>query len=166
MAIDSNPYPAYLDRAWYQITALTVSSMPIVHSSRRKQFLRMQFERNAGVYQFKIRAWVILDDHYHLLLKSRRGEDIPRFSARIHLSTTHQFNLWDRTDGRNVWQPAQCKWLKTAESFWHSFSTIHLDPLEHGYTQSLKTYRYSSYLYYFHRKGQLWLEKCLKQIEY
>ncbi|MBN1264006.1 MAG: transposase [Anaerolineales bacterium] len=148
------------------MTATTVSGLPILFSSRRKRFLRVQLERSARVYRFQIRAWVILDDHYHLLLKSRRGEDLPRLIARVHLSTTHQFNLWDGVETRTVWKPVEAAGLFTSESFWRAFNGIHLDPLSHGYTGTLGTYRYSSYMYYLQSRGQVWMEKCLDRFQY
>jgi len=55
--------------------------------------LRDQLKELIVEFGIVLRAWVILDDHYHLLLKTRVGKDLPRFFGRLHGATSRQLNL-------------------------------------------------------------------------
>lgn len=48
-------------------------------------------------------AWVVLPNHYHLLLKSRLGRDIGNLIGRLNGRTSYEINGLDRTHGRQVW---------------------------------------------------------------
>lgn len=100
---DHHPPHIYLDDTWYIITAATKDKAPALGSERAKVLVRDTLRRLVVDSDHRLRAWVVLDDHYHLLLKSKLGTDLSRFVARLHGSTPRKLNLADETTGRQVW---------------------------------------------------------------
>jgi putative transposase len=61
-----HPPHVYLDNAWYVITAATVDRDGLLASEYAKEVVRDAIRILAPDYRLIIRAWVILDNHYHL----------------------------------------------------------------------------------------------------
>jgi len=93
----------YLDNAWYIVTAATSNHSSFLASERAKTLVRDKLRSLIIEFSITLRAWVILDNHYHLLLKTCRGEDLSTFVRRLHGSTSRQINLWDGVTGRQIW---------------------------------------------------------------
>jgi putative transposase len=111
-------------------------------------------------FNVKLLAWVILDNHYHLLLKMRRGKDLSRFVSRLHGSTSRQINLWDGATGRQVWHNYWDTCVRDENGLWKRFNYIHQNPVKHGYVRQLEEWPFSSYHYYLRTKGRDWLANC------
>lgn len=110
-----------------------------------------------------MRAWVILDDHYHLLLKTRVGKDLSHFFGRLHGATSRQLNLWDNAMGRQVWHNYWDTCIRTEASLWGHFNYTPNNPVKHGYVTHPKDWEFSSYGYYLRERGEQWLADCWMQ---
>ncbi|MEI6268549.1 MAG: transposase [Methylococcaceae bacterium] len=57
---------------------------PLLESTEIKWYLlevmKSAFER----FSWEFQHWVILDNHYHVFAKSRRGDDLPKIIKNIH----------------------------------------------------------------------------------
>jgi REP element-mobilizing transposase RayT len=91
---------------WYFITAATHHHRPLLADEQARERVRGSLHRLAEQYEITLRAWVILHNHYHLLLKSRIGRDLPRFIGHLHGSTARQLNLDDASGQRTGHSPA------------------------------------------------------------
>jgi putative transposase len=145
---EHHPPHLYLDRCWYVISASTLDHLPLLHIERAKTFMRDKLR-----FQTQLRAWVILDNHYHLLLRTDRGLDLARFIGRLHGSTSRQINLWDGVTERQVWHNYwdTCIWDEVG--LWTRFNYIHNNPVKHGYVRDPVDWPFSSYGYYLRTKG-------------
>ena len=112
-------------------------------------------------FKISLRAWVILDNHYHLLLKSQRGQELPRFFGRLHGGTAWQLNDWAGVRGRQVWHNYWDTCIRDEKGYWTRFNYIHHNPVKHGYTQKAVDWPFSSYHYYLRTQGQAWLDDYL-----
>jgi putative transposase len=101
-----------------------------------------------------------LDDHYHLLLKTRRGKDLSRFFGQLHGSTSRQINLWDVATGRQIWHNYWDTCIRTEADLWARFNYVHNNPVKHGYVRQLEDWPFSSYHYYLRTEGEEWLRDC------
>jgi putative transposase len=111
-------------------------------------------------FELNLRAWVILNDHYHVLLKTKWGQDLSRFLGQLHGSSSRQLNLWDGVTGRQVWHNYWDTCIRSEEDMWQRFNYIHQNPVKHGYVQQIGDWPFSSYHYYLRTKGQDWLDDC------
>jgi putative transposase len=108
-------------------------------------------------FPLELAAWVILDNHYHALIKTRAGEALPRFFARLHGSTSFELNKRDNEQGRQVWQTYWDTGIRNDEDYWTRFNYIHHNPVKHGCVKQMYKWPYSSYAYYQEDKGGAWL---------
>lgn len=103
IASPHRPPHIYADDKWYIITASTLDGVRYLTTD---DHLRLWIEVIQGLVEefgITLRAWVVLGNHYHLLLKSRTGRDIGKFIGRLNGRTSYEFNLRDDTKGRQVW---------------------------------------------------------------
>jgi len=157
---EHHPPHIYLDDAWYIITSSTLGHEHFLTTDRAKGLMRDTLKNLIEEFGITLYAWVILNNHYHLLLKTRVGKDLSRFFGRLHGSTSRQFNLWDVTPGRQVWHNYWDTCIRTERDFWVRFNYIHYNPVKHGYVQRPVDWPYSSYRYYLRTKGADWLADC------
>jgi putative transposase len=158
--IDHHPPHLYLDDAWYIITAATHNHASYLASEQAKTLLRDALRSLVHEFSITLRAWVILDNHYHLLLKTDHGKDLSRFFGRLHGGTARQINLWDKAPGRQVWHNYWDACIRTESDLWTRFNYIHNNPIKHGYVQRLHDWPFSSYRHYLKTRGEEWLLHC------
>jgi putative transposase len=158
----SNHHPPhiYLDDTWYIITSATLNHAHFLAGEQAKTLVRDTLKTLILEFHFTLRAWVILNDHYHLLLKTRRGKDLSRFLGRLHGTTSRQINLWDVASGRQVWHNYWDTCIRTEADLGARFNYIHNNPVKHGYVRRWEDWPFSSYHYYLRTKGGEWLQDC------
>lgn len=157
------PPHIYLDDTWYIITGVTHERKPLLSDPRAKDCLRDTLKHAAERQSISLRAWVILNDHYHLLLKSRLGAGIPIFIKYVHGSTSRTINLLAGVEQRRVWFSYWDTCIRTHSGFWTRFNYIHFNPVKHGYVHHPGDWEYSSFDYYAQTKGQGWLDDCISR---
>lgn len=97
------PPHIYSDNTWYMLTASIYDKAPLLAPARARTLVRDTIQALIPSYGLVFNAWVILDDHYHLLLKTHDGRQLPSFLNRLHGRTARQINLLDGATGRTVW---------------------------------------------------------------
>ncbi|GAB4147146.1 MAG: transposase [Candidatus Promineifilaceae bacterium] len=155
-----HPPHVYLDDTWYIITAATLNHTPFLREERAKALLRDKLKELVKTFKINLRAWVILDNHYHLLLQTCRGQDLSRFFSGLHGGTAWTLNEWDGVRGRQVWHNYWDTCIRDDNGYWIRFNYIHQNPVKHGYVQNSEDWRFSSYHYYLRTQGQAWLDDC------
>lgn len=155
-----HPPHLHIDNAWYIITASTLRHAPLLASDAAKAYFRDKLRELTEHYGITLRAWVLLDDHFHLLLYMQHGEELPRFIARLHGATSRYINLHDGITGRQVWHNYWDSCIRGERDMWMRFNYIHYNPVKHGYVQSMAEWPFSSYGYYLRTKGTDWLDDC------
>jgi putative transposase len=155
--IEHHPPHVYLDDTWYIITAGTFDRGALLSNEQAKELLRDTLKTLALEFRITLRAWVILDNYYHLLLRTSRGKDLSHFIGRLHGSTARQINLWDQVTARQVWHNYWDTCIRTEADYWTRFNYIHNNPVKHGYVSKWEDWPFSSYGYYLRTKGEEWL---------
>jgi REP element-mobilizing transposase RayT len=98
-----HPPHIYLDDAWYMITGSICQRQRLLQPEGYKDLVRDQLKALVTKFGLRLAAWVILDNHYHILTKSHDGETLPRFFGRLHGRTSFEINGRDGKRGRQVW---------------------------------------------------------------
>lgn len=163
MGISRSPHRPphiYLDDTWYIITASTLNQARHLATDNHLRVWVETIQSLLKEFGITLRAWVVLRNHYHLLLKSQRGMDIGKFIGRLNGRTSHEFNLLDNATGRQVWYSYWDTCIRTEADYWTRFNYIHNNPVKHGYVQRHEDWDFSSYRYYLRAKGQDWLADC------
>ena len=142
------------------ITAAIIDHQPLLASTEAKQYLRDALQNTVQPFEITLRAWVILDNHYHLLLKTKRGLRLPHFFSQLHGRSARQINLQDATRGQQVWHNYWDTCIRTEADLWTRFNYIHMNPVKHGYVEKLEDWPFSSYHYFLRTRGEQWLADC------
>ncbi len=158
-----HPPHIFLDNTWYIITSATLDHAHLLASDRAKTLVRDKLKTLVEQFELTLRAWVILNDHYHVLLKTKRGEDLSHFFGQLHGSTSRQINLWAGIAGRQVWHNYWDTCIRSEVDMWKRFNYIHQNPVKHGYVWHMIDWPFSSYHYYLRTKGEEWLADCWRR---
>jgi putative transposase len=152
-----HPPHIYLDNTWYMITSAIYQKRPLLRPEGYKDLIHDQLKTLVVEFGLRLAAWVILDNHYHILVKSSIGTVLPRFFGRLHGRTSFDLNGRDHTRGRQVWHNYWDTCIRTEADYWTRFNYIHHNPVKHGYVSLTENWPFSSYHYYLERKGKDWL---------
>jgi putative transposase len=82
------PPHLYIDNTFYFLTGAIYQKRPLLGSPKMKNFLFERIQHYFDLYQWELHHWVILDNHYHLLGKSKYGTDLGIIMKGIHGSTS------------------------------------------------------------------------------
>lgn len=145
------------------ITGATYQKHRLLKPQGHKDLVRDQLKALLHEFGLKLDAWVILDNHYHLLLKSRLGKKLPSFFGRLHGRTSFDLNGRDGTRGRQVWHNYWDTCIREETDYWTRFNYIHHNPIKHGYVLGSEDWPFSSYHYYLEHKGRDWLRDAFLQ---
>ena len=157
------PPHLYLDTYIYMLTASTYKRNRLFNTDSKKRVLKNLLFECIDDFKFKLFAWVILDNHYHLLFQINKGKNLSHFVKKLHGKSAIDLNKVDSYKGRKVWYQYWDRCVRNERGFWRSFNYIHYNPVKHGYTNKMEKYYFSSYNRYLKNRSEKWLNNRLKQ---
>ena len=94
---------------------------------------------------FQLIAWVILPDHWHLIIEPKRN-DVSKLMKCIKLSfAQHHLRGQGRTSGRTWQNRFWDHMIRDDEDMRRHLDYVHYNPVKHGLVQSPIDWRYSSF---------------------
>ena len=156
------PPHVYLDDAIYFLTARIADGRRVMKDDSRKGWFRDLLRKRYTELDYRIYAWVILDNHYHILFRSRSGADLPTICQRVHGGSSSEWNKQDGESRRN-WPNYRDYCPRNEGDFWRHFNYIHHNPLKHGYVPDIRGWQFSSAAYYIREYGYEWLMSAFEQ---
>jgi len=148
---EHSPAHLFLNNTYYIITAHILKNIRPFYDDERKQILLNSIflnfiDRNG----WKMIAYFVADNHYHLLLNSANNADkLSKIIADIHRFTAITINKMDNLTGRQVWYQYWDTVITSNKSFYARFNYIHYNPVKHGYVTRSEDYKFCSYKDYF-----------------
>jgi len=177
-----HPPHIYEDNTCYFITASLMRRQRLLSTDAKRILVRDVLKEAIKQYGIVLYAWVILADHYHLLLKTGDAAPNHKFIKRLHGDSAVQLNKLDVMPGRKVWYQYWDRFPRDERDFWAYLNYIHINPIKHGYVrisdgvlvvegrqvkivpdhaldvhQCLAQYPHSSYHYYVRKYGEEFL---------
>lgn len=127
------------------MTLVCVDRQPLLASAMAKELAFRELRRMRDLHPFRMHAFVLLDDHLHLLLTPRN----PDFSRLVHafkirFALAFANSLPDRVR-KPVWQKRF--WdhvVRNEKDFGMALNYIHLNPVKLGYVKDPLAYPHSS----------------------
>ena len=161
---NSHRPPHYLvDNGIYFITASTYHKYPLFDTDKKKNMLKNILKEKAEAFGVKIFAFVLTDSHYHLLMKIKKGENLPGFIQGINGKSAISLNEADNVTKRKVWHNYWDTCIKEEKDFWARFNYIHHNPVKHGCALHMQDYAFSSYNKWLEKKGVKWMNDVLRK---
>ncbi|MFQ6078070.1 MAG: transposase [Thermodesulfobacteriota bacterium] len=142
---------------YYMLTAANFEHSRIMATEERRlkfQQLLLNAFQNAGA---EIVAWVVLPNHYHLLIWLHDFGEASSIFKHLHGMTSRQWNLEDETVGRKVWYRYSDRLIRSERHFYASINYTHYNPVKHGWVKRIDEWVCSSFWAYVETKGRDWL---------
>ncbi len=151
------PHP-FREAGSYLITAANFEHAEVMTSPER----RNEFEKRllAGFYEIRaeIIGWVILLNHYHILVNVESLELVSNLTRQLHGLTAYEWNLQDGLTGkRKVWYRFADRMMRNEAHLYQTLNYIHYNPVKHGLVADVYDWPWSSLFMYVEDKGQAWL---------
>jgi putative transposase len=153
----SPPHPVR-DQPYYLLTATCYEhAKHMLNPDRRQRVLDALFKVfiEAGM---EIMAWVILPNHYHLLVHVSDFDLLGDLFRAVHGPASRDWNQEDRTPGRKVWYRYSDRAIRSRRHYWTTVNYIHYNPIKHGWTTSPYDWAESSVHWYRQEHGRDWLQ--------
>ena len=141
--------PAHLFRAdsIYMITGAIYQKLDLIQTAARKAEWKEAFVKASKIYGWNIIAWVVLDNHYHVLVTSpgRNATNLPKYIGSFHKFTARLWNDEDETPGRQVWWNYWDTCIRNERDLQARLKYILWNPVKHGLVEIAALYPFSNY---------------------
>jgi len=128
-----HPPHIYRDNMIYFITARTVDQKSYFGTDAKKKLFCLCLKAGLQRFEIDLYAWVLLDNHYHLLLKISSGEDLSEFINFVNGKSSFELNKLENQQGRKIWYQYWDHCIRDELDFWKHFNYIHHNPVKHGF---------------------------------
>lgn len=174
------PPHIYIDGMWYFVTSSTRERIFFFDTEIKKEILLNILKEKTAQFDIRLKAWVIMKNHYHLLFRINKKETLPLFIGQINGRSSKEINSLDKVKGRSIWYNYWDRCPRNEVDFYSYFNYIHINPLKHGevslsnksieiqdkvwrldtdgttdFHTALTQYKYSSYSFHLHKYGEL-----------
>lgn len=146
------------ENATYLLTAACYEHYHHLHTAERRQaVLDLLFEQFilAGM---EVLAWVVLTNHYHLLVHVARFADLAQVFRTVHGRTSYIWNQEDGVNGRKIWYRYSDRLIRSEQHYCATLNYIHYNPVKHGLVTSPYDWKWSSVHWYLGEHGREWLQ--------
>ena len=153
------PHP-FREAGYYLITAANFEHAPMMDSGERRAEFEMLLLGEMRGIQAELIAWVILPNHYHMLIDVESLDSVSAVLKYLHGKTSRQWNLEDNlTEKRRVWYKFSDRLMRSEKQLHQTFNYINYNPIKHGYTNDVYEWLWSSFKLYEESKGR----DCLQE---
>jgi putative transposase len=157
--IHSPPHP-FADAGGYLISAANYDHVAVMHSPERRSDFQAQLMSELHPVGAEVHAWVILPNHYHVLLSVGRLEHIAAALQRLHGRTAREWNLSDGlTAKRRVWFKYTDRAIRGDGHWYSSLNYVHFNPVKHGLVTDAYAWPWSSLAKYLEEYDREWLRQ-------
>ncbi len=156
------PHP-FRQAGYYFITAANAEHAPIMSEpARRTEFETRLLEAMQSI-QADVVGWVVLPNHYHILIGVGTLDSVSAALKGLHGSTSREWNLADgQTGKRRVWYKFADRLIRDEAHYHRTLNYIHYNPIKHGYSTEPYEWPWSSVHNYFDSQGREWLRETWK----
>jgi putative transposase len=129
----------------YMVTAGTYQKLPHLNSPDRKDFFLRSLFTYSEEFKWSLRAWAVLDNHYHFIaLSPSDPASLRKFIGKLHMKTAQELNLLDSTPGRKVWFQFWDSHITFERSYLARLHYVHTNPAKHGVALLAENYKWCS----------------------
>ncbi|MGB7874578.1 MAG: transposase [Anaerolineales bacterium] len=151
------PHP-FRETGCYLITAANFEHQAIMVSPERRSSFQEILLKGFQEINAEIIGWVILTNHYHILVNIESLDSVSSLLKQIHGSTSYAWNKEDSLSGkRKVWYRYADRMIRNERHLNQTLNYIHYNPIKHGSVEDVYDWPWSSLFLYLDDKGQEWL---------
>lgn len=147
----------------YLISAANFEHHEIMNSPERRTEFEVRLINAIKEITEDLIAWVVLSNHYHVLIEIQSLEVVSAALKHLHGITSRQWNIEDNLTGkRRVWYKFVDTYIRNEMHLETVFNYIHYNPVKHGYASDPYDWPWSSLQMYCEDRGQDWLQEQWK----
>lgn len=147
------PTHVFVDDSPYFITASIYKKQHLLKDANLKKLLLNCIQSSFEQYQWELHHWVILNNHYHLLGKSRKGVDLPKIIKQIH--SVSGYHIKKSTQAQSpVWWNYWDYCPRNEKDYLTHLNYLFNNPVKHQYVGNLNDYPYSSFHQFLEKQGR------------
>jgi putative transposase len=142
------PTHLFVPGSVYMLTAGTYNRERLLNTDEKKNNIIRYLNEITNKYDWQTIAWVVLDNHYHTLLRSPDSDasiPISRLCKLFHRKISMSVNRHDGIKGRQVMYNYWDTCITYERSYWARLNYINHNPVKHGYVDYAEDYPFSSY---------------------
>lgn len=159
LPLHAPPHP-FRNEGTYIIRAANFEHQPLMNSAERRTQFQIRLLDDLKELSRELIAWVILPNHYHVLLNVASLDYVSTALWRLHGSTSREWNIEDDLTGkRRVWYKFEDRAIRNESHLRYAFNYIHYNPEKHGYVDVPHEWPWSSLPMYYEDKGDAWLDE-------
>ena len=126
------------------VTAACYEKAPIFAGDVALELLQKSLFDSALESNWKLQAWAIFPNHYHIIALLPESHDISVTIRRIHGRSAAAINRVANQPGRKVWQNFWDTYLTTSASYLARLHYVHRNAKRHGFAQDSSMYPFCS----------------------
>lgn len=151
-----------LNNTLYFITAHTYKQSSIFQTQSHKAIWLETLTDLTPNYGIDLFAWVLLHNHYHVLMYFENANRLPNFIQRFLGSTAYQLNKLDKAKGRTIWYNYWDRCVRDEKDLWTKLNYIHYNPVKHGYVDCIERWDFSSYSSFITKYGEECMDDAMR----
>lgn len=153
------PHP-FRGAGTYLISAANFEHQAILNSPQRRTEFEIQLLNSIKQIADSLIAWVVLPNHYHVLVSIQSLDDVSAALKHLHGATSREWNIEDDLTGkRRVWYKFADTYMRNDVHLQTAFNYIHYNPVKHGYICDPYDWSWSSFQLYYEDKGKDWIQE-------
>jgi len=131
--------------------------LTVVTNNRRNiliqniDLLKKSFKNTKNNYNFEIVAFVVLPDHFHVIINPKNIFEYPKIISSVKHCFSRNFNVvgqvcptYDRN--KSIWQRRYFEHtIISEEDLYNHLNYIHYNPVKHGQANCVKDWKHSSF---------------------
>lgn len=125
------PAHLFLNDTSYFLTGAIYQKRHLLKSAELKVLLLQQIKTYFQKYEWQLEHWVILDNHYHLLGKSKLGSDLSQIMQGIHGSTSSAIQKNTQAD-KPIWWNYWDRCPRDSRDYYIRLNYLFWNPAKHG----------------------------------
>ncbi len=153
----------YFDNKIYFITARTINGEKVLNTEEKKNIVKKIMIEAGNKFKIDFYAWIILDNHYHILINVLKGDSISHFIKTVNGKSAFLLNRMDKIKKRKIWFNYFDTCIRSEKDFWMRFNYIHHNSVKHNYAKRMDDYLFSSYNSWLKRKGGEWMNNVFEK---
>ena len=152
----------YRAEGWFLITAATFNHEQYFRTDEERARLWNELLKELQVVGISIGSWVVLPNHYHLLVECRPLSTISQPLRRVHARTARELNRREGMSGRKVWHLFTDRQIRSERHYYTTLNYIHYNPAKHRYVQTPLAWACLSLHWYHKHFGTEWMRDFWK----
>ena len=134
----------------YFLTARARGERNLLESDAMKDWFQDRLLLVADEFGWKLEAWAVLSNHYHLVAHSPPGRDggaasLGQMAKKLHSLTTKELNRRDSTPGRTrLWMNFRETHLTHQSSYLARLNYVHQNAVHHGLVRRASDWKWCS----------------------